>query len=541
MKARKGELGSALILAVVVVIIVIGIGGAFLFETVFRGKTQFAMIQSDEAQVVCDAGLEFARRVLLEKRRNDPSGWNTILQYCIDRESAVSKQTVEQSPTVPEPTSGYVSQLNDWFLTNPERIKAECLQDLRNRSLKTIVDSAYSSGTTNVHTGGLGSELEDVPIDKIFCRSLPFVKGAYHIVVRDNLDWSGDGMDEDADGDAWDVDGNDAKESSLARDGDRQMYVIVTATLPDGTQRQIEAFVEFPPSKFVPGNAILADGNVYVYGSAQQDGVLGQSGSIHGNGTVYVRHKVVSQTINAVGTVTYVAPNNAPVVPPENIHSGAETVDIPRVDMNWYLTNPTLQPYIVKIGLDASGNAVIKSVGGGFAAGYIDPTQAYFKYQSGAYVIDKVDPPSAIYYFEGDFNHNGGGNYQMTILSAGSIDIGGNAEFRAFSYPATGKSCNTLAVAAKDVKLHGTSQFDSAAANYQYHGSLYAGEQVDVNGNFGLYGAAVAANAPNTSGSYYDYYTVKMNGACGIVYDGQDLLAPPPAQLIKTKSVRRMK
>src|SRR5215467_4854288 len=82
MVRERSRRGSALILAVVVTIITLGIGGAFLSLTLSQGKSQFQIHQVEDAQQICDAGLETARWALTYFRRHAGTwSWDEILTY----------------------------------------------------------------------------------------------------------------------------------------------------------------------------------------------------------------------------------------------------------------------------------------------------------------------------------------------------------------------------------------------------------------------------------------------------------------------------
>ncbi len=80
MLSRKDP-GSALLMATIVVIIVAGIGGAFLTESLFRRNAQFTLNQGDEAQLICDAAMEKVRRGLFIYRRNGNTNQD-IINWC---------------------------------------------------------------------------------------------------------------------------------------------------------------------------------------------------------------------------------------------------------------------------------------------------------------------------------------------------------------------------------------------------------------------------------------------------------------------------
>ena len=64
MQRRVRTHGSAMILALIVVIIVVGLGGAFLADSASQAQMGFRAIESDEATMLAEAALERTRRAL---------------------------------------------------------------------------------------------------------------------------------------------------------------------------------------------------------------------------------------------------------------------------------------------------------------------------------------------------------------------------------------------------------------------------------------------------------------------------------------------
>src|ERR1041384_3789134 len=95
MKKNRATQGSALLLAVIVVLLAAGLGGSFLIVNISNSRTQQNMSDQDELMVMCDAGVERAKQAL-DMYRGDfspsasyvaPLGaktwaWNDILTYC---------------------------------------------------------------------------------------------------------------------------------------------------------------------------------------------------------------------------------------------------------------------------------------------------------------------------------------------------------------------------------------------------------------------------------------------------------------------------
>ena len=98
-KNRK-ETGSALLAAVIIVMIVIGIGGAFLAETAYRHKVISSQIEKDETTLLAESGLEKARRALWRYRVEGIMPWDQLLLVC----------RWQLSPDRPFGPAGYPSQ-----------------------------------------------------------------------------------------------------------------------------------------------------------------------------------------------------------------------------------------------------------------------------------------------------------------------------------------------------------------------------------------------------------------------------------------------
>lgn len=81
MKNKRSNRGSALLISLVVVIIAVGIGGAFLSQTLYHAKEQSWAIEADEAMTMCDAGMERARQAL-GVYKGTLWNWNNLATYC---------------------------------------------------------------------------------------------------------------------------------------------------------------------------------------------------------------------------------------------------------------------------------------------------------------------------------------------------------------------------------------------------------------------------------------------------------------------------
>src|SRR5688572_6312170 len=101
-KIRQSERGSAMMITIVVVVILVGLSAAMLSENLFRNRTRAANQTSDEAQLICDAGLEYARKALLEYRNTNKEVWNDIFGWCKLKEDGFAGTPAEPLDTVTE-------------------------------------------------------------------------------------------------------------------------------------------------------------------------------------------------------------------------------------------------------------------------------------------------------------------------------------------------------------------------------------------------------------------------------------------------------
>src|SRR5437870_3510563 len=81
MMKRRADQGSALLIALVVVILAGGIGGAFVAESLFHANAQKTTTDQDELMVMCDAGMERAKQAMDLYRNYTPQGWTAPAGY----------------------------------------------------------------------------------------------------------------------------------------------------------------------------------------------------------------------------------------------------------------------------------------------------------------------------------------------------------------------------------------------------------------------------------------------------------------------------
>ncbi|HXG60274.1 MAG TPA: hypothetical protein VNO22_02765 [Planctomycetota bacterium] len=524
--------GSALLTSTIVVVLVVGLGGAFLSLTLFRTRAQHAALQADEALLICEAGFERARRALLHWRNANPDAWNDALAYCRQLEEELSGQA-------PGPGSGALSEgglspINPWRLTRLSHVRQEYFEDLQR-------DPAFRSYSPDSTDNTL------IPSDfrEFLAVNIPFGKGAYHVVMIDNDDEHGDGMDEDGDGDRWEVENpEDAGQAQRdpAIDGDRTVHVTVTATLRDGTQRQITATVEYPRKDPEPPGAVLSNGSINLQGAFKIRGAKGlvhSNENVTGNGSAQAE---VSQSVTASGTASITMSNP----PPGGIRSNQPALPIDRVNVTDYISAEyEYRDWVVILGrdgrfyrVDAAGNRVAATDATYPFTGSVDGTTGRYTWT----ISGGASVPPRIYYVEGDFKMTGAGSsspYEMTLIVDGHVHLGGNSKFVPWKKP-DGNSSNTLLVANGDVRLRGT----GSAGTVQYQGVVLANEQIEARGNYTLQGALLAVNATDTPGSLVSTGSIvepdlTVGGSVQIEYDGKTTILPPPARSLIVRGVRR--
>jgi type II secretory pathway pseudopilin PulG len=157
MKKSRRRQGSALIIALIVVIIVVGIGGAFLVDTMARGKMSHSGVQSDEAQMICEAALEKVRRALFVYKDTGSYDWNDLI--------------FDHAGMSIDPDTHW----NDY--------------------LSRKDDSDFVSYAADYDQAGVNTA-EDAPMpadpDHFLGISKPFGEGAFTVVIRDNDDGDAD-------------------------------------------------------------------------------------------------------------------------------------------------------------------------------------------------------------------------------------------------------------------------------------------------------------------------------------------------------------
>lgn len=377
--------------AVVVVVIVMGLGLAFMSESIFRTRSEMSERHMDDGLRTCDTAIEQARRFLFLYRQNSTWPWNDILQY------------------------------NQNFHFNQEasvKLRWKQLKDANQLTYKGIAQvPAQTWPEAPVPSGSRTSPASVPTIFGVFAGYMD--RGAWYMSVRDN--------DEEADG-------------NMLADTDGILVLSVTAVMQDGSARTVEARLRFEPPTFSPQGAIVTNGTANIGGDFTARPTGGAThADVMSNGSINFSGNslTIEGTAYAYGSISG-APSGV-----QNIQSGAPKVAMPITDPSYY---KPLASYILKSdgSVENSAGAQISPPGADFYN---------FKFQSGAWKVTGATPlpPPSVYYIEGDFSMAGNGTWTATLIITGSAAIQGTGS--GWNYNST--MGNVAILAGKDLSLKG--------------------------------------------------------------------------------------
>jgi hypothetical protein len=221
MRTNASTRGSALIISLVIVVLVAGIGGAFLADSLRHTKDQRNGIDADEAMTMCDAGMERARQALDFYRGYGNSGtlwtWDQILTYCSARPTdAVAIKNEYLAVRAGAQFTSYQAKI--WSSNPTQAMGANNMAAAQTMPPNPTSPAASDPTANNVFIGW----------------PVPFQNGAIYIHITNNDDTAGGG--------------------SPTHDVDGQVLITVTAVLPSGILRQVEGVFKQPD----PVNLTLA-------------------------------------------------------------------------------------------------------------------------------------------------------------------------------------------------------------------------------------------------------------------------------------------
>lgn len=487
----REQRGSALVVAVIIVVIVVGIGAAFLSESLFRSKQGFVEREQNEAQMAADAALDQLRRFMFVYRRNSLWSWNDILQY----NTSIMLQELG------------VASLDPDDYANAEIWKQRSIDELKRAASG---GAAYYARTTygpreapEPPTPGNVAPA-DYTQRVYFGRPTVYQNAAYVIIVRDNTDEQYPSTPPYTEGPGV---------QNLAVDGDAQVIAFITVTMMDGTQRQIEARIKFDPPVFTPEGAIVTGGTAKLTGNLTIVGVgAGANGAdviANGNIKAGTGSPRVDGKGKAVGTVEPAGEPN-PVFE-EGVQSGAPAVALPDA-------NPASYENLAQYKFGADG-AVYRRVGASWvfvqnASGSANAWYGwYYSAGSSRWESSTKDPnmPLSIYYVDSNLFMSGKSWINGTAIVKGNVELRGQG---GVNTPQLIPSIGNVAV------LSGGDIFANGTADIR--GTIIAFEQIKLNGNFSLKGSAVAVDKQDVSTlvSTTDEYDDYFSGSASIEYSG---------------------
>lgn len=213
MTTNRSTRGSALIISLVIVVLVAGIGGAFLADSLRHSKDQRNTIDADEAMTMCDAGMERARQALDYYRGYQNAGtlwtWNQILTYCSTR-----------------PTDAKMIQAEYEAVMASAQFKAYQAKIWSSNVAQTMGANNMAAALTMPPNPTTPAASDPTANNVFIAWPTPFQKGAIYIHITNN--------DDSADG------------GSPTNDVDGQVLITVTALLPSGILRQVEGVFKQP-------------------------------------------------------------------------------------------------------------------------------------------------------------------------------------------------------------------------------------------------------------------------------------------------------
>ncbi|HLY08034.1 MAG TPA: hypothetical protein VKW04_01895 [Planctomycetota bacterium] len=230
-------------ISLVVVVITVGIGGAFLTQGLVHSTEQKSSIEADEAMTMCDAGMERARQALGAYRGGATQAWHwkDIITYCVSSGRFTPLQMkADAKAFFATPLFAAYAQSIDVLGSNPTNAAD---------NFDPLTPAYLPANQTTWSAGDTGKVL--------FGNTFPFQRGALYIVLSVTPDPS-----------------NTANVNNTV-DPDNA-YVTVTATLQSGMQRQVQGVLAKPGSvQKLKANglaAIVSNDTVSLTGSITVDG-----------------------------------------------------------------------------------------------------------------------------------------------------------------------------------------------------------------------------------------------------------------------------
>lgn len=267
MKKKSSDRGSALLMAIVVVLIAAGVGSSFLVVNLISSKEQTIANDQDELMAMCDAGMERAKQALDIYRGYKPPGyvsptaslepwkWNDVLTYCWNNMGRPAN--FSEPPDLKLVKDDALAAMKTArFTTYPGQVSWTTAGALWGRNTQeaalTLPPDPINPNTADPANG------------TFIGWNVPFHKGAIHVYVHNN----GESVIDPSSG--------LPMATSPTADNDRMICITVTATLPNGLQRQVEGMYRLPPipppSRGPQLAAVVSQDDVQTLGNVSIDG-----------------------------------------------------------------------------------------------------------------------------------------------------------------------------------------------------------------------------------------------------------------------------
>ncbi len=278
--ALRRSSGAALVLALVIILIVTGLGVAFLMIVMSSAKQSQAGRHLDEAEEIAESGMNLTRRFMFVYFSDGTWTPDQILQY------------------------------NQSFSTDPAAIRSAALDAI-------LRDSGGTAAVTWPEA--------PVPPDRINPTTVPpFIFGAHTLFGS---------------GSWYVVAKNNPEDPHPLVDTDNIFVLYVTGTTPEGRQRQLEVRVAYVAPAYVPVGAIVCGGTLRIEGNPKITALPGvPSADVVSNGNIVISgdaqidgRAVASGAVDVRGNPTI----------RDGTLSGVPKTVIPKVDPEQYRTLAT--------------------------------------------------------------------------------------------------------------------------------------------------------------------------------------------------------
>lgn len=462
MKHTRVERGSSLVVVLVIVVVLMGLGGAYLATTYVENQGTVASERTVGAKQADAAALDKARLLLFEARAGGGT-WNDTL------------------------TASYSA-----FQTSAYRCAGGT------SGMTSMPTSAYASGGTPyegfVSTGAASSSDTETGTAPAAFYGRNFVHGdaVYNVVVAD---------DDDGDG-------------NPTADANNTLVVFTTVAAPanpaPGHARKVlgvtRAVVFFQPPQFMPENAIVTGGSLKIGGNPT---IQGAQGSVHTNGDLIISGSPsISQVSSATGTITVTGSPSLGGTQPN-----APTKPLPVIDPSQHVNKARY--YLENDGKVYDNTTTPRTLlaTGSWNGFDWSSSQGWSKGGSAA-------PPAGPIYINGGVKITGGGTaeapWNTALLVNGTVEMSGNPVMTPFNGTVNGQQVkNVLILARGDVSIKGT-----GSSQPSLNGVIATHEQVDIAGTPTFTGSIVAEDAEDVFSKVTSISYIDILGNFTLTYDG---------------------